>query len=561
MKQSGPRQAGDLASALWIFRREFVLVALFSGLANLLMLTPTIYMLQVYDRVLVSYSELTLLAVSLVCLFMFGIMAVADWARSRVLVRCGLRLDELLGARVFRAGFRSALGASGSPPSRAFGDLVQLRQFLSSEGAFAFFDVPWVPIYIAVAFLLHPLLGAMAVFFALVQLVMAWLGHRGTVAPAETAFKASSVAGLYLQDKLNHAEVAEALGMQRNLLTRWRQHHRVALSTNGAAQSAVNRVRAWSTLVRHSQQSLSLGAGALLVIDGQLSAGGMIAANLLMTRALAPIDLLVGSWRAGINARAAFRRLGDLLAAHRDPLASMRTAPPHGDLVLRGVVARAPERRAPILDGIDLHIAAGSVVAVIGPSGSGKTTLARVILGIWPDVEGELLLAGNALTGWNRDALGPHLGYLPQDTELLGGSIAENIARFGESEPALVIEAARCAGLHETILRFPKGYDTLVGEAGSLLSGGQQQRIGLARAVYGRPALVVLDEPDANLDQAGESALVNAIAQLKQRGCTVVMITHRPALVAAAERLLVLKDGRVVADGPRDLVNSSRNPQ
>ena len=554
MKQAAFFRRSDLTAALWAFRREFCLVALFSATANLLMLTPTIYMLQVYDRVLVSYSELTLVAVSMICLFLFGIMAIADWARSRVLVRSGLRLDELLGTRIFRASFQSALGSSGPPAARAFADLIQVRQFLTSQGVFAFFDAPWVPIYVAVTFFLHPLLGWMAVVFALVQLALAWLGHSRTVAPGEAAFKATGDASVYLQGKLRNAEVVEAMGMLQNLRERWQQRHRDALGKNAVAQAAVNRVTAWSTFVRHSQQSLSLGAGALLVIDGQLSAGGMIAANLLMNRALAPIDMLVGSWRAWITTRAAFIRLEGLLQAHPVRDLSVPAAPPAGDITLRQVVARAQGRDTPILKGIDLSVPAGTVVAVIGPSGSGKTTLARVVLGIWPEVEGDVLLDGLPMAGRDRTVLGPHLGYLPQDVELFEGSIADNIARFRKADPALVIEAARLSGLHEAILRFPKGYDTPIGEAGGLLSGGQRQRIGLARAVYGGPALVVLDEPNANLDEAGELALVAAVARLKELGKTVLLITHRPGIVAAADRLVVLGDGKVVADGPRDAV-------
>lgn len=554
MKQPAFFRRSDLTAALWTFRREFLLVAFFSATANLLMLTPTIYMLQVYDRVLVSYSELTLVAVSMICLFLFGIMAIADWARSRVLVRAGLRLDEMLGSRIFRASFQAALGSSGPPASRAFGDLIQVRQFLTSQGVFAFFDAPWVPIYVAVTFFLHPLLGWMAVVFALVQLALAWFGHSRTVAPAEAAFKATSDANVYLQGKLRNAEVVEAMGMLQNLRRRWQQRHRDALARNEAAQAATNRVTGWSTFVRHSQQSLSLGAGALLVIDGQLSAGGMIAANLLMNRALAPIDLLVGSWRAWISARAAFVRLEGLLQAHPAQEGMPVDQPLSGQIDLRQAVARAQGRDEPILKSIDLSVAPGTVVAVIGPSGSGKTTLARTVLGIWPEVEGEVLLDGQPVAGRDRAALGPHLGYLPQDVELFEGSIADNIARFRKANPAQVIEAARLTGLHEAILRFPKGYDTPIGEAGGLLSGGQRQRIGLARAVYGEPALIVLDEPNANLDEAGELALIAAVARLKERGKTVLLITHRPGIVGAADRLLVLGDGKVVADGPRDVV-------
>ncbi|HSV36327.1 MAG TPA: type I secretion system permease/ATPase [Ramlibacter sp.] len=547
-------QRSELTATLWSFRREFLLVGLFSAVANLLMLTPTIYMLQVYDRVLVSQSELTLVAVSMICLFLLGIMAMSEWTRSRVLVRTGVRLDERLGTRVFNASFEAYLGSSGTSPARAFGDLIQLRQFVTGQGIFAFFDAPWAPIYIAVTFFLHPLLGVLAIVFACVQLALAWFGHRHTVEPSEAATKAASEVTLYVQGKLRNAEVLEAMGMVENLRHRWRERHQQFLARNGAAQAINNRVTAWSKFIRYSQQSLSLGAGALLVIDGQLSAGGMIAANVLMNRALAPIDMMVGGWRAFIGARAAFERLEKLLQEFPERDAALSRVPPTGEVTLRDVVAGAPGREAPILKKISFSVPAGTIVAVLGPSGSGKSTLARVMMGIWPGVTGEVLLDGLPIDGWNRLELGPHLGYLPQDVELFEGTIAENIARFGEVDSPKVIDAARCAGLHEMILRFPSGYDTPIGEAGGMLSGGQRQRIGLARAVYGDPALVVLDEPNANLDDAGEAALVNTVAQLKAKGKTVFLITHRTGAVGTADWLLLLNNGELVANGPREAV-------
>jgi ATP-binding cassette subfamily C exporter for protease/lipase len=311
---------------------------------------------------------------------------------------------------------------------------------------------------------------------------------------------------------------------------------------------------AWSKFIRYSQQSLSLGAGALLVIDGQLSPGGMIAANVLMTRALAPIDMMVGTWRQFIGMRYAFARLEQMLIDFpaRDP--AFKRVAPSGAVTLQDVFATAPGRGEPILKAINLSVPAGTVTAVLGPSGSGKSTLARVLMGIWPDRSGTVLLDHLPIEGWNRIELGPYLGYLPQDIELFDGTIAENIARFGEVDPAKVIEAAQNAGLHDMILRFPKGYDTPIGEAGNLLSGGQRQRIGLARAIYGSPQFVVLDEPNANLDDAGEAALFKTIQQLKAKGSTVFLITHRPGAISVADRLLILRDGRVMADGPRDAV-------
>jgi ATP-binding cassette subfamily C exporter for protease/lipase len=372
------------------------------------------------------------------------------------------------------------------------------------------------------------------------------------VEPAEQAQLAQTEVQQFVQGKLRNAEVLESMGMLPNLKAHWARRHAQALHKAEQAQGVTHRVTAISKFVRYTQQSLSLGAGALLVIDGQLTPGAMIAANVLMTRALAPIDMLVGTWRSFITAQAAFLRLGVLLDQHppRDP--ALRRVPPQGHLSLKGVVATAPGRPDPILKGVDVDLPPGQVLVVLGPSGSGKSTLARVMMGIWGDVSGEVLLDGRPIADWDRVELGPHLGYLPQDIELFEGSVAENIARFAKIDSQRVIEASKAAGLHEMILRMPRGYDTPIGEAGSVLSGGQRQRVALARAVYGQPVLVVLDEPNANLDDVGEAALARAVQQLKQRGAAVVLITHRPGAIAMADRLLLLSEGRVQAHGPRD---------
>jgi ATP-binding cassette subfamily C exporter for protease/lipase len=544
----------DLTATLWGFRREFLIVGLFSMIANVLMLTPTLYMLQVYDRVLASQSELTLVAMSVLTLLLFATMGFAEWMRSRLLVSSGVRLDEQLSTQVFNASFEAHLSQASSTPARAFGDLIQIRQFLTGNGIFAFFDAPWAPIYMVVLFFLHPWLGVMGVVFAIIQAALAWFGHRHTLAPSEEAAKANAEASNFLQSKLRNAEVLESMGMVQSLQHRWNARHQVALARNGDAQHLTHRITALSKFIRYSQQSLALGAGALLVIDGQLSPGGMIAANVLMSRALAPIDMMVGSWRQFIGMRAAFARLETLLRDYplRDP--AFKRVAPLGAITLQQVFASAPGRVAPILQNINLSVTPGTVTAVLGPSGSGKSTLARVLVGIWPDVSGNVLLDGLPLSGWNRSELGPHIGYLPQDIELFEGTIAENIARFTEVDSAQVITAAQSAGLHDMILRFPKGYDTPIGEAGNLLSGGQRQRIGLARAIYGNPLLIVLDEPNANLDDAGEAALYNTVQGLKAEGKTVFLITHRPGAVAVADRLLLLSNGQVQAEGPRDAV-------
>ena len=562
MKKPDFFKRSELAASLWAFRQEFLVVGLLSFLTNLLMLAPTVYMLQLFDRVLTSQNELTLLAVSLITLFLFGVLALSEWVRSRVLVRAGMRFDQQLSTRVFNGSFQAYLGASGAAPSRAFADLILVRQFLTGSGVFALFDAPWAPIYIAVIFFLHPWLGALSLVFVVVQAALAWFGHRRTVAPSEQATKAGSETTSDLQSKLRNTEVLESMGMIGHLQKRWNRQYADWMNKSALAQGITHRITAWSKFIRYSQQSLALGAGALLVIDGQLSPGAMIAANVLMARALAPIDQLVGTWRGFVACRAAFERLEKLLDEFPEQDPSVSRVGPSGEISLQGVVASVAGRADPILKNISFSVPAGTVVAVLGPSGSGKSTLARVLLGIWPEFAGEVLLDGLPVQGWNRLDLGPHLGYLPQDVELFEGSIAENIARLGEVDAPKVIAAARSAGMHEMILRFAKGYDTPIGEAGSLLSGGQRQRIGLARAIYGDPWLVVLDEPNANLDDAGEAALLHTLRELKAKGKTVFLVTHRPSAVAVADRIMVLREGALVADGPRDAVLAAlRRPQ
>lgn len=546
-REHGHRAADRLGPILWSFRREFAGVGVFSGIANLLLLTPTLYMLQVYDRVLVSLNELTLVAVSLIAAFLLALMACTEWLRSRVLVRIGLRLDRQLGARVFGAGFHATLGRSGQSPARAAADMLQVRQFITGQGVFAFFDAPWVPIYLAVTFILHPALGLLAIVFACVQVLLAWFGHQRTAAPAHAASQAATDAQVYLHGKLRHVETLEAMGMLQGLRRRWEARHADAVAKHSAAQDLAHKAQAASKFVRYAQQSLTLGAGALLVIEGDLTPGAMIAANVLVARALAPIDQVVANWREFVLARAAYDRLRQLLDLHPAPAPASGRPAPQGALQTRGLVATAPGRARPILDGVDVDIGAGQMVAVVGPSGSGKSTLARCLIGIWPDTQGEVLLDGAPVADWSRADLGPHIGYVPQDVEMFEGTIAENIARMGTPDSAQVIAAARAAGLHEEILRLPRGYDTPIGEAGGVLSAGQRQRLALARALYGDPPLLVLDEPNASLDEAGERALLRALQEQRQRRRTIVLITHRHPAVQLADFVLVLESGRVAA--------------
>lgn len=552
MKTMAPVQRKGLPQVLWSFRREFIVVGVFSMVVNLLMLTPTLYMLQVFDRVLMSHSVTTLVVVSLLTVFLFGVMAFAEWARSILLVRTGVRLDQALSQRVFKSSFLSYLNPADTAPARAFTDLTVLRQFMTGNGVFAFFDMPWIPIYLGVLFLLHPWLGVVAILFALVQGGIALLGHRVSKQAQSEASQAQTQAQNFLQSKLRNVEVLSAMGMLGSLFERWKSRQHKALWLSGQAQQQSGKVAAVSKFVRYVQQSMSLGVGAWLVIRGEISPGAMIAANVMMSRALAPIDLLVATWPQFLSSKEAFERLRDLLSfEHAGREKTMKQAP-LGQIKVQNLTVRVSGRDKPVLDDVSFEALPGTVTVVLGPSGSGKSTLARTMLGIWPGHEGQILLDDQPIGQWTRESLGVHLGYLPQDIELFDGTIAENIARIGEVDSEKVIEAAQAAGLHQMILRFANGYDTRVGQGGSFLSGGQRQRIGLARALYGQPMLVLLDEPNANLDDEGEAALMQSVQRLRQQGKTVVLISHRPGVIQVADRLVILQDGRLVASGPRD---------
>lgn len=546
----------ELAATLATVKHEAWGVGLFSMVSNLLLLAPSLYMLQVYDRVLVSQSELTLVALSLITLFFFASIAFAEWTRSRLLVRVGVRLAELLNHRVFAATFEARLNRSESGSTSSFSDLNNIRQFLTASGAFAFFDAPWTPMYLVVVFMLHPLLGVISLVGAILLAILAWQNNRLTQEPNRLALEAHTQASLYLYNKLRNAEVVESMGMLEGLRRRLLSRHQKYLGLNGEAMDQATRIKSLTKFVRYSLQSLILGAGALLVIDGRLTPGSMVAASLLMGRAVAPIEQLIGTWRAFVSARAAFIKLERLLAAHPQRPFNLFHGAPTGQLHLHDVAVTVPGREQPILQGITLDVAAGEVIAVIGPSGSGKSSLMRVMLGVWPDVQGHVLLDGQPVSAWHRSELGPCVGYLPQDVQLFDGTVAENIARFGVIESPKVIRAAELAGVHEMVLRFPRGYNTPIGQAGSYLSGGMRQRIALARALYGDPNLIVLDEPNSNLDDAGEKALFDAIQALKAKRKTILLVTHRKHILGISDRILVMREGTVQWYGKRDAMTS-----
>ncbi len=547
---SGRRTAGffsrsELGRVMWSFRRELAWVFVFSCFANLLMLTPTLYMLQVFDRVMLSGSELTLFALTAIAVFFFLVMGFAEWVRSRLLVRAGARLDEALSTRVFNATYEAKLNGGARQPLQPLSDLTQLRQFLTGTGTIALVDTPWAVVYIAVLFLMHPVLGWTSIAFVVVQIALALIGQRITAKRHKEAQELSLESATYVQAKLRNAETVEALGMLGNLRRQWVDVHERQMASTANLAEISRRVQAVTKFVQYTQQSLILAVGAVLAVDGQISAGAMIASNALMGNALRPIGTMVQVWKQYLEAKASYGRLETVLNENPQRPAAIEDGDVRGQISLRALEASAQGRKTPILKGLTVDFNAGEVVAILGPSGAGKSTLARCLLGIWPGRTGQVLLDGQPIEAWSRKALGPHLGYLPQDIELFDGSIAENIARFAPVDPAIVIDAATRTGIHDMILRLPKGYDTPMGEAGGLLSGGQRQRVGLARAILGNPSLVVLDEPNANLDDVGEAALIRTVRELKSRGSTVFMIVHQQHLLAAADRVLILDNGSI----------------
>lgn len=544
----------DIDAALLRYRRVFWALAVFSGVINLLVLVPSLYMMQVYDRVLTSRNETTLLMLTVIAMGLFMLSGVIEWLRGQVMIRMSAGIDATLAQRLFDAAFTRSLRKQDSNPAQVFGDLTQVRQFITGQGLLAMLDAPWLPVFMVIAFLFHPWFGILSLGVALVLIGLALWGELSTRPSLAQANGLSMKANLYVNSSLHNAEVIQAMGMLPALRKRWSWLQQGMISAQAVASDRGARISAMTKFVRVAAQSLSLGLGALLVLEGQISAGMMIAMSLLLGRALAPVEVAIGSWKQFVGARQSYRRLSDLLAEEPEAVAPMALPAPTGALKVERLLAAPPGAKDPIIKGVDFQLAKGEILAVIGPSASGKSTLARALVGIWPAMEGAVRLDGAPLDQWAPEALGPHLGYLPQDIELFDGSVAENIARFGELDSEPIIQAARHAGIHEMILRFPQGYDTVLGPGGQGLSGGQKQRIGLARALYGQPALIVLDEPNSNLDEAGEQALVQALRALKNAGSTVIMITHRPSVLGVVDKILVLNDGRQQLFGTRDQV-------
>ncbi len=549
----------EINDVLRSFKSAFRTVAVFSAIINMLMLAPSLYMLQVYDRVLQSQNEITLLMLTLLMLGAYAFMSSLEYIRSFVLIRLGAKLDMQMNKRIYTAAFEQNLKRGGGNAGQALMDLTQIRQFLTGSGLFAFFDAPWFPVYLIVIFMFDTKLGLFALAAVIVMVILAYVNEVVSKKPLAEANQMAIASSNLASNNLRNAEVIEAMGMLPNLMSRWFKLHGRFLQLQAEASEKSGIVTALSKFVRVSVQSLVLGFGALLVIEGKMTPGMMIAGSILLGKATGPIDQLIGVWKQWNGVKSSYQRLNELLAANPPRFAGMDLPKPKGTISVEAVTAAPPGSPVAILKNVSFALAPGDVLGVIGPSGSGKSTLARLLVGVWPAAVGKVRLDGADIFQWNKDQLGPHIGYLPQDIELFAGTVAENIARFGDVDSEKVIAAAKRAGVHEMILHFPQGYDTRLGDAGAGLSGGQKQRLGLARCMYDDPSVLVLDEPNSNLDDVGEQALVIAINDLRQHGKTIVLITHRTSVLGATTKLMLLRDGMVHAFGPRDQVLAALN--
>jgi ATP-binding cassette subfamily C protein EexD len=539
----------ELKEAILASKKSFLIVGFFSMFINILMLVPPLYMLQLYDRVLTSRSEDTLIMLTSIVVVLFITMALLEIVRSKILVRVGNKIDSILSERIFTTLFDLANKSPGKASSMPLSDLTSIRQFMTGNGLFAFFDAPWIPIYIAVLFMFHPVFGYFAIFAAIVLICFTIINEYSTKEKLAEANKLNRASTIYVDSNIRNAEVINAMGMKNNIKHIWQQKYFGFLN---AQNDASNKAGIWSNISKSTRmlfQSLMLGIGGYLAIKMEVSPGMMIAGSIILGRALAPLDLIINSWKGFSNARTSYQRLDALLKDFPKDKEYMQLPDPTGEILLEQVVVVPPNAKQPSIKGISMLINKGDVVGIIGSSAAGKSSLARVILGLWPLHAGKARLDKADISQWDKVELGKHIGYLPQDIELFDGTVSQNIARFTEVDSKKVVEAAQKAGVHEMILRLPDGYDTLIGSGGSSLSGGQRQRIGFARAIYDNPVLVVLDEPNSNLDEQGEVALIKAIQQLKQTQTTVIIITHRPSILQVTNKLAVIKMGTLESYG------------
>lgn len=552
--------SNPLQNALKECRNGLPMVAAFSFFINILVLTSPLYMLQIYDRVLGSGRVETLVFLTLLATLALFIMGLLDAIRGRLVGRIGRWFERKLSPELIGASLRGSL--FGLPVgAQSLRDLGQIRAFLAGPGVTAIFDSPWVPIFITVIWVMHPVLGMLALGSAIVLFLIAIANEYACREPLKNAAKLSIATHQQADLAIRNADVFQAMGMLPGFLVNWHRQNDTALELQLKATDRSAALIGFSKFTRMFVQTLILGVGAYLVLKMQLTPGGMIAASILLGRALAPVEQAIGAWRTLVSARDSYQRLKSLLERLPPPPESMPLPAPKGRLALENVFYVPRGRDVPVLNGVSFVIEAGEAVGIVGPSAAGKSSLCKIMVGSWAPTRGHARLDGADLFMWRAEELGPHVGYLPQDVELFGGTVKDNIARLlPDGDPQLVVEAAMTAGVHEMILRFPAGYETEIGEGGSYLSGGQRQRIGLARALYGKPRLIVLDEPNASLDSEGEESLIGAIRAAKGWGATVILVAHQPRILGPVDKILLLRNGRVEMFGPRDEIFAKLRP-
>jgi PrtD family type I secretion system ABC transporter len=554
--------SSELAAALGACRRAFVATAVFSGMSNLLMLTGALFMLEVYDRILPSRSVPTLVALLILVAGLYAAQGMIDTIRSRIMIRVGRSLDESMSSRVYDAIVRLPLkiGAKGdgAQPMR---DLDTVRGFLSGSGPIAFFDLPWMPIYLAICFLFHTYIGLTALAGAIVLIALTIITEVKTRHPMRSAAQFAVARNALLEASRRNAEAITAMGMVGRISKHWRDLNHSYVLSSGRASDIGGSLGATSKILRLLLQSSILAVGAWLVINQQSTPGIIIAGSILGARALAPVDLAIANWRGFVAARQSWQRLSKLLAHLPRQSDPMPLKPPSRSLVVQNTAVTPPGQQKIVCQDINFTLVAGKALGVIGPTASGKSSLARMLVGVWRPVRGTVRLDGATLDQWSSEALGRYVGYVPQDVELFDGTVAQNIARFEEPpDPDAVIAAAQAAGVHDLITGLPEGYETVVGDHGGALSAGQAQRIALARALYRDPFLVVLDEPNSNLDAEGDEALTRAILGLRARGAITVVVAHRPSAIAGVDYILVMAKGRQQQFGPKEEVLSRVMP-
>ena len=544
----------ELSQALEPLRPEIYRAIGFSLLISLLALSPTVYMLEVYDRVVNSRSGVTLLMLTLMVVLAYAVMELLEKVRGALMRASGVRLDAALSKRVYDAMFMGILKRQVGGNMQVLNDLKLVREFLANPALMAVMEAPVAFVALALIFAINPLLGWSALVGAVVQVGITWMNERATRKPLMEANRAAMGAQQFADASLRNAHVMESMGMLDAVHSHWQKRQQEFLALQAQASEGAGYWTAMSKLLQQIMSSLLLGLGAWLLLSNSLNGGAsmMIIGSVLGGRVLAPLSQLVAQWNAVVNVRSAWTRLENLLAQVPPKPEAMALPAPKGYLTVEGLMAGAPGTQVPIVRGVQFGLAPGEVLAVVGPSASGKTTLARLLVGLWPAMSGKVRLDGADVHTWDKKELGPYLGYLPQGVELLEGTLAENIARFGDVDMVQVEAAARLVGLHELIMSLPQGYNSPIGRDGAMLSGGQRQRVGLARALYGKPVFVVLDEPNSSLDEAGDAALANAIAALKQLGTTFVVMTHRTSVLGVADKMLIMRDGAQQAFGPRD---------